>query len=131
MEAVGVAASVLWPSVPGTFLATALLGGTFMELTALGLARARQLAPANPRSVLAKMTAAFGLGQIIGPSLAGYLFGVTGGFLPCRRCLPPWPWPAPQSSCVVSRFDSVPRARFVGCKPAEEMAGCDPWKACA
>ena len=80
MEAVGVAASVLWPSVPGILLAAALLGGTFMGLTALGLARARQFAPANPRPVLAKMTAAFGLGQIIGPSLAGYLFGVTGGF---------------------------------------------------
>jgi hypothetical protein len=26
------------------------------------------------------MTAAFGLGQIVGPSMAGYLFGVTGGF---------------------------------------------------
>jgi predicted MFS family arabinose efflux permease len=80
VEAVGVAASVLWPSIPGILLAAVLLGGTFMGLTALGLARARQFAPANPRPVLARMTAAFGLGQIIGPSLAGYLFGVTGGF---------------------------------------------------
>jgi predicted MFS family arabinose efflux permease len=79
-EAVGVAASVLWPSTPGILLAAALLGGTFMGLTALGLARARQFAPANPRPVLAGMTAAFGLGQIIGPSLAGFLFGATGGF---------------------------------------------------
>ncbi len=79
-EAVGVAASVLWPSIPGILFAAALLGGTFMGLTALGLARARQFAPANPRPLLAQMTAAFGLGQIIGPSLAGYLFGLTGGF---------------------------------------------------
>jgi predicted MFS family arabinose efflux permease len=79
-EAVGVAASVLWPSIPGILLSAALLGGTFMGLTALGLARARQFAPANPRPVLAGMTAAFGLGQIIGPSLAGFLFGATGGF---------------------------------------------------
>jgi predicted MFS family arabinose efflux permease len=80
MEAVGVAASVLWPSIPGVLLAASLLGGTFVGLTALGLARARQFAPANPRPVLARLTAAFGLGQIVGPSLAGYLFAVTGGF---------------------------------------------------
>jgi predicted MFS family arabinose efflux permease len=79
-EAVGVAASVLWPTVPGVLFAAALLGGTFMGLTALGLAGARQLAPANPRPVLARMTAAFGLGQIVGPSMAGFLFDVTGGF---------------------------------------------------
>jgi MFS family permease len=79
-EAVGVAASVLWPSVPGILFAAALLGGTFMGLTALGLAGARQFAPFNPRPVLAAMTAAFGLGQIVGPGLAGYLFDLTGGF---------------------------------------------------
>jgi predicted MFS family arabinose efflux permease len=80
MEAVGVAASVLLPSIPGVLLAAFLLGGTFVGLTALGLARARQFAPTNPRPVLARLTAAFGLGQIVGPSLAGYLFAVTGGF---------------------------------------------------
>ena len=80
VEATGVAASVLWQSVPGVMFAAALLGGTFMGLTALGLAGARQFAPANPRPVLARMTAAFGLGQIVGPSMAGYLFDVTGGF---------------------------------------------------
>ena len=80
VEAIGVAASVLWPTVPGVLFAAALVGGTFMGLTALGLAGARQFAPSNPRPVLAQMTAAFGLGQIVGPSMAGYLFGVTGGF---------------------------------------------------
>jgi predicted MFS family arabinose efflux permease len=79
-EAIGVAASVLWPTIPGVLFAAALLGGTFMGVTALGLAGARQFAPSNPRPVLARMTAAFGLGQIVGPSMAGFLFDVTGGF---------------------------------------------------
>jgi MFS family permease len=51
-----------------------------MGLTALGLAGARQLVPQNSRPVLAQMTAAFGLGQIIGPVLAGYLSDLTGGY---------------------------------------------------
>jgi MFS family permease len=80
VEAVGVAASVLWPSVAGALLTAALLGGTFMGLTALGLAGARRLAPANPRPVLAVMTAAFGFGQIVGPALAGLLSEQYGGF---------------------------------------------------
>jgi predicted MFS family arabinose efflux permease len=80
VEAAGVAASVLWPSVTGALLAAALLGGTFMGLTALGLSGARRLAPENPRPVLALMTASFGFGQIVGPALAGLLSEHTGGF---------------------------------------------------
>jgi predicted MFS family arabinose efflux permease len=80
-EAIGVAASVLWPSATGALVAAALLGSTFMGLTALGLAGARQLVPRNPRPILAQLTAAFGFGQILGPILAGALSDVTGGFV--------------------------------------------------
>jgi predicted MFS family arabinose efflux permease len=80
VEAVGVAASVVWPTAAGALLAAALLGGTFMGLTALGLAEARLLAPVDPRPAFALMTAAFGLGQIIGPVLAGVLSDRIGGF---------------------------------------------------
>ena len=81
-EAVGVAASVLWIATPGVLLAAALLGGTFMGITALGLVGARQLSQGDPRRVLAFMTAAFGLGQIIGPVFAGVLHDKTGSFAP-------------------------------------------------
>jgi predicted MFS family arabinose efflux permease len=80
-EAVGVLASVVWPSPVGICLAAALVGGTFMGLTALGLMRARELAVSHdPRRVMAAMTGAFGVGQIIGPVLAGVVFDATGGF---------------------------------------------------
>ncbi|HEY0182827.1 MAG TPA: YbfB/YjiJ family MFS transporter [Rhodopila sp.] len=81
VEAIGVAVSVLWPTATGALLAAALLGGTFMGLTALGLAEARVLAPSNTRPVFALMTAAFGFGQIVGPVLAGYLSDRNGGFV--------------------------------------------------
>jgi predicted MFS family arabinose efflux permease len=80
VEAVGVFASVAWPTIAGLFLAAVLLGGTFMGLTALGLIAARNLVPDNPRRSLAILTAAFGLGQIVGPIVAGYGFDLTGSF---------------------------------------------------
>jgi predicted MFS family arabinose efflux permease len=80
VEALGVAASVLFDSVLGIALAAVLLGGTFMGLTSLGLVGARSLAHSNPRRVLALMTGAFGIGQIIGPLAAGALSDRTGSF---------------------------------------------------
>lgn len=81
VEAIGVTLSVLWISPASIILAGALLGGTFVGITALGLVAARRLAGGDPRPVIAQMTAAFGLGQIVGPSLAGYLFDSTGSFM--------------------------------------------------
>ena len=80
VEALGVAASVVWQTEPGIFLASVLVGGTFMGLTALGLIRARTLAAGEPRRVLAYMTGAFGTGQIIGPAFAGVLSDWLGNF---------------------------------------------------
>ena len=79
-EAGGVLASVAWPSSTGICAAAVLVGGTFMGLTALGLMRGRELATGDPRRVLAAMTGAFGIGQIVGPALAGVVAQFTGGF---------------------------------------------------
>ena len=51
-----------------------------MGSTALGLTAARHYA-AQPRHALARMTAAFGLGQMIGPLFAGLVAQRAGGFL--------------------------------------------------
>jgi predicted MFS family arabinose efflux permease len=80
VEAVGVFSSVAWPTITGLFVASGLLGATFMGLTALGLIGARELAPGNSRRWVAILTSAFGLGQIVGPIVAGYGFDLTGNF---------------------------------------------------
>jgi len=81
VEGVGVAASVLDSSAVAVLFAAALLGGTFMGITALGLINAQQRASGDPRRVVALMTASFGLGQMVGPTFAGYAFRLGDSFL--------------------------------------------------
>jgi predicted MFS family arabinose efflux permease len=80
VEAAGVTASVVWAGPAGAIAAALLLGGTFMGLTSLGLIGARNLSAADPRRVIGLMTAAFGIGQIVGPAFGGIAFDFTGSF---------------------------------------------------
>ncbi|MFO1114964.1 MAG: YbfB/YjiJ family MFS transporter [Beijerinckiaceae bacterium] len=80
-EAAGVAFSVVSPTPATIVLSGILLGGTFMAITAVGLGIARRLTDMAPQRAQAIMTVAFGLGQIVGPPLAGYMRETTGSFL--------------------------------------------------
>ena len=81
VEAGGVALSVLGGGVWLILLAAGLLGGTFVGLTAIGLIRVRHLTAGDPRRNLALTTAAWGLGQMVGPTLAGVLHDWLGSYL--------------------------------------------------
>jgi hypothetical protein len=81
VEAAGVLASVLWITPTGAVLASVLLGGTFVGITVLGFVAVRKLVTGNVARIIALMTAAFGLGQIVGPIFAGWVHDLTGTFL--------------------------------------------------
>lgn len=80
IEVVGVTASVAVKGAAGPLIAGVLLGGTFIAITALGIQMGRLLAPRAPRRIFAVMTAAFGLGQIVGPIAAGLLAQASGNY---------------------------------------------------
>ncbi len=70
--AVGVAVPVLWPGIAGIMLAALFVGGTFVVCTMVGLQEARLVAGPHATGLMAAMTAAFALGQILGPLTATY-----------------------------------------------------------
>lgn len=80
VEAAGVAISVGWDGALAAAIAATLLGGTFMGLTALGLMIGRSLSGGDPQRSIGRMTASFGLGQMIGPLVGGHLYELTGSF---------------------------------------------------
>jgi predicted MFS family arabinose efflux permease len=79
-EAIGVGLSVTAGTPIMIIVAAALVGGTFVAISALGLIEARRLTTGDPRQALGIMTASFGLGQVVGPWFAGLLHELTGDF---------------------------------------------------
>ncbi|MDP4006948.1 YbfB/YjiJ family MFS transporter [Methylobacterium sp. NEAU K] len=80
VEASGVLVSVLAMNVLSILYAAVALGGTFVALTSLGIEGARRLRPGDRQRIVAVMMAAFGTGQVIGPTAAGMLADATGSF---------------------------------------------------
>ena len=80
IEAIGVLLAGFGTGFISLVIGGALLGGTFIGITALGLIAARQIATNNQAQTIGWMTASFGLGQLLGPAVAGRLAQFTQGF---------------------------------------------------
>jgi len=73
--AFGVAVPAVRPGIGGIVLSALCVGGTFMVATMAGMQEARRVAPDNASSLMAAMTAAFAIGQILGPVLVSVVAG--------------------------------------------------------
>jgi MFS family permease len=78
--ALGVALPVVWSGIVATMLAALLVGGTFMVITMTGMQEARSVAGARATGLMAALTSAFALGQIVGPLLVSYVAAAGGTF---------------------------------------------------
>jgi len=87
----GVVLPVFATGMAGIVTAALSVGGTFMVITMLSIQEARAVAGAQVVQLTAVMTAAFALGQILGPVVASVLLdaglGFTGGLLAAGAAL--------------------------------------------
>ena len=80
--AFGVVIPLIVPGLSGIMMAALLVGGTFMVITMAGMQEARRVTGPHARALMAAMTSAFALGQILGPVIVSFLVQSTGGFAP-------------------------------------------------
>ena len=73
LQALGVLLTVWWPSRAGFALGSLLLGLPFTAITLFAMQEARRLWPHNPSALIGLLTAAWGLGQIVGPPMVAWL----------------------------------------------------------
>ena len=80
--ALGIVVPLAVPGLSGIMTAALLVGGTFMVVTMAGMEEARRVAGPHARALMAAMTSAFALGQILGPVIVSLLIPSTGRFAP-------------------------------------------------
>lgn len=80
LMACGVVLPVLFPGLAAVIVSALLVGGTFVVTTMAGMQVAREASGAHAARLVAAMTAAFAMGQILGPVVATVLLDVGYGF---------------------------------------------------
>lgn len=80
LQAIGIALPVLSAGALAVLGSALLFGGTFIGITALTLSLGSAIAGANQARTIGALTAAFSVGQALGPSLGGMLAERSGSF---------------------------------------------------
>jgi MFS family permease len=80
LQALGIASGIVWPSAGGFALGSVLIGLPFTAITLFAMREARRLHGNDAAGLMGYATAAYGLGQIVGPLIAAPIAARTGSF---------------------------------------------------
>jgi predicted MFS family arabinose efflux permease len=80
VQAISIVLPAASHSLAAVLLAALLFGGTFTVIAGLALGIAGQIAPRHSARLMGLLTAVFGIGQVLGPIIAGTLAARSGDF---------------------------------------------------
>ncbi|RTL49117.1 MAG: YbfB/YjiJ family MFS transporter [Rhodocyclaceae bacterium] len=79
-QIVGILLPALGGGLAGAMLGAVLFGCTFVGMVSLVLTMAGRYYPTRPAKMMGKMTVSYGVAQIIGPAITGWLGGRNGSY---------------------------------------------------
>jgi predicted MFS family arabinose efflux permease len=108
LQAVGIALPIAG-GAGAAFASAVFFGGTFAGITALTLALAGHLAPGRSARLIGMLTAIFGVGQMIGPVLAGLIISRAQDFTPALAAASALVLAGAILMAMLQRFDPLRR----------------------
>ncbi|MGF6568566.1 MFS family permease [Paraburkholderia sp. GAS333] len=82
LQACGIASGIIWPTAAGFSIGSMLIGLPFTAITLFAMREARRLRGDDAAGLMGYATAAYGVGQIVGPLVAAPIAEHTGSFSP-------------------------------------------------
>ncbi|MGF6755181.1 YbfB/YjiJ family MFS transporter [Paraburkholderia sp. GAS42] len=82
LQAAGIASGIIWPTAAGFAIGSMLIGLPFTAITLFAMREARRLHGDHAAGLMGYATAAYGIGQIVGPLVAAPVAAHTGSFSP-------------------------------------------------
>lgn len=80
LQAIGIVFPVFFPTESGLIISAILFGATFIGITALGTTLVSYIRPNDNSKIIGAFTAVYGVGQMIGPTIAGILSASTNNY---------------------------------------------------
>jgi cyanate permease len=80
LQIVGILLPVVVGGMVGAIAGALLFGGTFVGMVSLVLTMAGRYYPTRPAKMMGKMTISYGVAQILGPAVTGWLGATFGSY---------------------------------------------------